>query len=111
MRRIRVHRTRRDWVADLGMLLFAAWFAAVSSQSVPVADGVDAGWRTADQVVGGLGCAALLLRRQWPVQLAVVFLLAGTRAHYLTGPAMVAVFTVASLRPWRTTMWVAALAC
>ena len=42
--------------------------------------------------------------------LAVALLLAGTWAHYLTGPAMVAVFTVAATRPWRTTAWVAALA-
>lgn len=27
-----IHRTRRDWAADLGLLLFAACFAAVSSQ-------------------------------------------------------------------------------
>ncbi|MFC7640890.1 histidine kinase dimerization/phosphoacceptor domain-containing protein [Streptosporangium lutulentum] len=52
----------------------------------------------------------MLLRRRWPVSLAVVLLLAGTQAHYLTGPAMVAVFTVAATRPWRATAWVAALA-
>jgi CheY-like chemotaxis protein len=44
------------------------------------------------------------------VSLAVVLLLAGTQAHYLTGPAMVALFTVAATRPWRTTAWVGVLA-
>ncbi|OJF15320.1 sensor histidine kinase [Couchioplanes caeruleus] len=106
----RIHRTRRDRAADLGLFLFAACFAAVSSQSVPVAQDVSPLWRAADQVVGGLGCAAVLLRRRWPVPLAVVLLVAGARAHYLTGPAMVAVFTVAATRPWRTTAWVTALA-
>ncbi|MFI8340994.1 sensor histidine kinase [Streptomyces sp. NPDC085639] len=106
----RIHRTRRDWAADLGLFLFAACFAAVSSQSIPVPESLGAGWRAADQVVGGLGCAAVLLRRRWPVQLAVVLLLAGSVAHYLTGPAMVAVFTVAATRPWKATAWVAALA-
>ncbi|MGJ6963110.1 sensor histidine kinase [Streptosporangium sp. G11] len=106
----RIHRTRRDWVADLALFLFAACFAAVSSQSIPVPENLDPVWRNVDQVVGGLGCAAVLLRRRWPVALAVALLLAGTKAHYLTGPAMVAVFTVAATRPWRATAWVAALA-
>ncbi|MEU8272611.1 histidine kinase [Sphaerisporangium sp. NPDC049002] len=106
----RIDRTRRDWAADLGLFLFAACFAAVSSQSVPVAADIDPVWRAADQVVGGLGCAAVLLRRRHPVALAVALLLAGTQAHYLTGPAMVAVFTVAATRPGRVTAWVAALA-
>ncbi|WP_030772827.1 MULTISPECIES: sensor histidine kinase [unclassified Streptomyces] len=111
MRRLhRIHRTRRDWFADLALFLFAACFAAVSSQAIPVAESLGPAWRAADQVVGGLGCAAVLLRRRWPVQLAVVLLLAGSVAHYLTGPAMVAVFTVAATRPWKATAWVAALA-
>lgn len=105
----RIHRTRRDWAADLGLFLFAACFAAVSSQSIPVPESLGAGWRAADQVVGGLGCAAVLLRRRRPVELAVALLLAGSVAHYLTGPAMVAVFTVAATRPWKATAWVAAL--
>ncbi|MFJ3723328.1 sensor histidine kinase [Streptomyces sp. NPDC090045] len=106
----RIHRTRRDWAVDLGLFLFAACFAAVSSQSIPVAEDLGPGWRAADQVAGGLGCAAVLLRRRWPVQLAVVLLLAGSQAHYLAGPTMVAVFTVAAARPWKTTAWVVALA-
>ncbi|MEU9086588.1 histidine kinase [Streptomyces sp. NPDC048357] len=106
----RIHRTRRDWAVDLGLFLFAACFAAISSQSIPVAQDLGPGWRAADQVVGGLGCAAVLLRRRRPVELAVVLLLAGSQAHYLTGPTMVAVFTVAATRPWKTTAWVAALA-
>ncbi|MFE5809399.1 sensor histidine kinase [Streptomyces sp. NPDC056491] len=106
----RIHRTRRDWAADLGLFLFAACFAAVSAQSIPVDESLGPGWRAADQVVGGLGCAAVLLRRRRPVQLAVALLLAGGFAHYLTGPAMVAVFTVAATRPWKATAWVAALA-
>ncbi|GAB2871535.1 sensor histidine kinase [Streptomyces mayteni] len=105
-----IPRGRRDWAVDLGLLLFAAGFAAVSSQSIPVDGDPGPVWRAVDQVVGGLGCAAILLRHRWPVQLAVALLLAGSQAHYLTGPAMVAVFTVAATRPWRTTAWVAALA-
>ncbi|MEU4835509.1 histidine kinase [Streptosporangium sp. NPDC023615] len=106
----RIHRTPRDWVADLALFLFAACFAALSAPSVPVPADLDPLWRDVDQVIGGLGCAAVLLRRRWPVPLAVAVLLAGTQAHYLVGPTMVAVFTVAATRPWRVTAWVVALA-
>ncbi|MER6444942.1 two-component sensor histidine kinase [Streptomyces venezuelae] len=106
----RITRTRRDWAADLALFLFAACFAAVSSQSIPVAEGLGPGWRAADQVAGGLGCAAVLLRRRAPVRLAVALLLAGSVAHYLTGPTIVAVYTVAAARPWKATAWLAALA-
>lgn len=106
----RIHRTRRDWAADLALFLFAACFAAVSSQSIPVAESLGPGWRAADQAAGGLACAAVLRRRRAPVRLAVVLLLAGSVAHYLTGPTIVAVYTVAATRPWRATAWVAALA-
>ncbi|UNO39404.1 histidine kinase [Streptomyces sp. MST-110588] len=110
MRRFhRIHRTRRDWATDIGLFLFAASFAAISSQSLPGTE-LSPAWQIADQVAGGLACASVFLRRRRPVQIAVVLLLGGTFAHYLTGPALVAVFTVAARRPWRTTAWVAALA-
>src|SRR3954465_10736549 len=76
----------RDWAADLGLMLFAVCFAAVSSQSVPVAGNIGPVWRAVDQAGGGLGCAVVLLRRRWPVPLAVVLLLAGAQTHYVTGP-------------------------
>ncbi|MET9290743.1 histidine kinase [Streptomyces sp. NPDC003077] len=106
----RIHRTPRDWAADIGLFLFAASFAAISSQSLPVANELSPGWQLADQLAGGLACAAVFLRRRWPVPLAVVLLVGGSQAHYLTGPALVAVFTVAATRPWRHTAWVAAVA-
>ncbi len=77
---------------------------------MPAAQDIGPAWQVLDQTIGGLGCAALLLRRRWPVPLAVILLLGGTQTHYLTGPVMVAVFTVAATRPWRSTAWVAALA-
>lgn len=106
----RIHRTRRDWAADIGLFLFAASFAAISSESVPSANDLSEPERIADQLVGALACAAVFLRRRWPVQLAIVLLVAGTQAHYVTGPTMVALFTVAASRRWRTTAWVSALA-
>ncbi|MFG2295918.1 sensor histidine kinase [Streptomyces sp. NPDC048603] len=101
---------RRDRAADLGLFLLAAFVAVLSTRAVPAGEEYAGAWGTADQLVGALGCAAVFLRRRWPVQLAVVLLLGGGVAHYLTGPALVAVFTVAASRSWRVTAWVTALA-
>ncbi|WP_234316149.1 MULTISPECIES: hypothetical protein [unclassified Streptomyces] len=49
----RIHRTGRDRAVDLGVVPFAACFAAVSSQSIPVPEDLGQGWRTLDQVAGG----------------------------------------------------------
>ncbi|MER5928803.1 histidine kinase [Streptomyces sp. NPDC002054] len=105
-----LHRTRRDWAADLGLFVFACCFAALTTQAVPVPADLSPAWRAADLLAGALGCLSVFLRRRWPVQLAVVLLLGGAWAHYLTGPALVAVFTVAATRPWRVTAWVTAVA-
>jgi hypothetical protein len=64
------------------------------------------GERIAYQVVGGLACASVFLRRRWPVHLAVALMLAGTYFHHLTGTMLVALFTVAVHRQRRVTAWV-----
>jgi signal transduction histidine kinase len=61
-------------------------------------------------VGGALACAALFVRRRWPVWLAVALLVGGRFSHFVTGPTIVALFTVAAHRRPRTTAWVAALA-
>lgn len=101
--RFGVMRTRRDWYADVALFLFAVVFSLVTADSVHVDEGVSPGEHLADQTAGGLACASVFLRRRWPVQLAVVLILAGTYFHYLTGAALVALFTVAVHREWRVT--------
>ncbi|WP_153454489.1 sensor histidine kinase [Streptomyces smaragdinus] len=103
-------RTRRAWAADIGLVLAAACFALVTAENVPVADDLTYGQRIADQLGGALACVALFWRRRWPVQLTVALLVGAKWGHYLAGPAMVAVYTVASTRPWRTTAWIAGAA-
>ncbi|MEU8571316.1 hypothetical protein AB0C51_23760 [Streptomyces pathocidini] len=105
-----MRRTPRDWFADISLFLFAAGFSVLASESVVHELDLSRAELIADQSAGALACAALFLRRRWPVQLAVVLLVTGAFSHYVTGPIMVALFTVAALRPPRTTGWVAMLA-
>lgn len=102
--------TTRDRAADLGFFLFAGAFSVLTADNALAGREPSAEALFADQLAGGLACAALFLRRRWPVQLAVVLLVAGSYSHFVTGPALVAIFTVAARRPPRVTGWTAVLA-
>ncbi|MGH3324648.1 MAG: DUF7134 domain-containing protein, partial [Streptomyces sp.] len=105
----RHRRTLRDWIADFALFLFAATFSVVTSESVTTDRGPSEEALVADVLVGGFACAALWLRRRRPVQLVVVLVLTGSVSHFVTGPVLVALFTVAAHRPWRVSRWIAAL--
>ncbi|MBW1597426.1 sensor histidine kinase [Streptomyces sp. JJ38] len=103
-------RSAREWFADTGFFLFAIVFSVLTFEDALAGDRVSEEALFYEQVVGALACAALFLRRRWPVPLAVVLLVAGTFSHFVTGAIMVAVFTVAAHRPLRVSRWVGALA-
>ncbi|MDT0382100.1 histidine kinase [Streptomyces sp. DSM 42041] len=100
----------RDRLADVGLFLAAAGFSVLTADSVVVDPGLSPTLLAADQATGALACGALFLRRRWPVQLAVALLVAGTVSHFVTGATLAALYTVAVLRPPRTTGWLAVLA-
>ncbi|WP_329019216.1 sensor histidine kinase [Streptomyces sp. NBC_01601] len=102
-------RNRRDWFVDIAFFLFAVVFSVVTADSVHLDESMSGGEQIADQVAGGVACASVFLRRRWPVQLAVVLMLAGTYFHHLTGATLVALFTVAVHRRRRVTAWLAAV--
>lgn len=103
-----MRRTTGDWLADTGFFLFATGFSVLTADAVMPGDMSERAFFL-DQLVGSLACAAVFLRRRWPVHLAVVLLLAGMLSHFVTGATMVALFTVASRCTPRTTAWVAAM--
>lgn len=97
-------RSHRDRLADAALFLFAAVFSVVTSDSVVIDPDLPPALLAADQAAGALACAALFLRRRWPVPLAVALLATGTVSHFVTGATLVALFTVAAHRPPRTTL-------
>ncbi|MFC4493489.1 sensor histidine kinase [Streptomyces ovatisporus] len=103
-------RTAGDRIADIGLFFFAACFAVLTADAVLVGEHPSPDALFADQATGALACAALFLRRRWPVQLAVALLLAGVFSHFVTGATIVAVFTVSAGRSLRTTGLVAGIA-
>ncbi|WP_326799212.1 histidine kinase [Streptomyces sp. NBC_01808] len=103
--------TRRDRLADAGLVLFAGAFSFLSADSVLPEDGTGVSENVlfAEALAAGAACLALPLRRRWPVPLAVALLVADSFGHFFIGPTLVAVFTVAAHRPLRATGWIAAL--
>jgi signal transduction histidine kinase len=101
------HRPRpsaRDRVADVACTGFAVLLGGLfilGSLSETPPQPVHLVW---ELVVGGSACIALLLlRRRWPVGLAVVLVVASPLSALCLGAALMAVFTVAIRRPWRVT--------
>ncbi|WP_369199874.1 sensor histidine kinase [Streptomyces sp. PU-14G] len=103
-------RSARDWAVDIGAFLCAGCFLVLSTDAVALDPGTSPTALFLDQLRGGLACAALFLRRRWPVPLALVLLVAEPFSHFVTGPILVALFTVAVSRPPRVTAYVTALA-
>ncbi len=62
-----------------------------------------------DQAAGALACAALWLRRRWPVGLALALIPVASVFDFASGAQLAALFTVAAHRPGRVTAWVGGL--
>ncbi|MFH8366355.1 sensor histidine kinase [Streptomyces sp. NPDC018031] len=102
--------TVRARFADVGFFLFAVTFSVLTAEEALAGREMSENAFFVDQLIGVAACTALFVRRRWPVPLAVVLLPAGSFSHFVTGAAMVAVFTVAAHRPPATTRWVAVVA-
>jgi signal transduction histidine kinase len=88
-------RGRRDWLVDTAAFLLAAAFG-IGLALLRANDPNVAPWvLVADQIAGGLGCAALWLRRRWPFEVAVALLLLSSFSETAGGASAVALLAVA----------------
>ncbi|WP_433510067.1 sensor histidine kinase [Nonomuraea sp. CA-143628] len=93
-----VRRSTRDWIVDVLMFLVACGLALLS---IPDLEGQPTPVVAIEQVVGALACAAVWLRRRWPVGLALVTNVLSIYLSLVGGAAVVAMFTVAVHRPFK----------
>ncbi len=106
----RLGRSARDWVADgccaaVAVLLGGLFILGQASETPPQPVHLPF-----ELVAGGAACGALLLlRRRWPVGLALALAVASPLSALALGAALMAVFTVAGHRPWRATAGVGGL--
>jgi signal transduction histidine kinase len=90
-------RSRRDWLADLAVFLFAVSFGLVLVDQSPGAPS-DA-LLAADVVFGSIACLALWWRRRWPVGVALALAVPAAFSDMASGAVLIALFTVAVHRP------------
>ncbi|WP_240506163.1 sensor histidine kinase [Thermoactinospora rubra] len=100
-----VKRSMRDWVVDTVMFLLAAGLALVT---IPEVSHLPEERLLAEQVVGALSCAALWLRRRWPVALSGVLTTVSSYFVLAGGASVVALFTATVHRPVKVSAWLLA---
>lgn len=104
--RRRPRRTVRDWLVDFACFLVAVVIGMVGADAVSDNPHVSTGFAEADQLIGALACAAVWLRRRWPVGLAVAMVPVSVVSDTAGGAAAVALFTLAVHRPFRYVGWI-----
>ncbi|QNP69371.1 sensor histidine kinase [Streptomyces roseirectus] len=96
----RPRRTVRDWLVD-----FTAFFVAVLMGLLIVDDlpkeHLPHSVAVIDQVVGALCCAAVWLRRRWPLAIAVAMIPVGLVSASAGGAGLIVLFTLVVHRPPR----------
>ncbi len=105
-----VRRSVRDWLVDVALFLAALGLGfALLSESTFRAEPPSDGILFADLVVGTIGCLLLWGRRRWPVAVALVLAVIGAFSAMGGVAVLMALFTVAVHRTWRTVLLVAAV--
>ncbi|MCA6094241.1 histidine kinase [Streptomyces sp. SCA3-4] len=102
----RTPRTVRDWAVDVLCLAAAALVGLLAAAALRTDPHTSGAVLLTDQIVGATACAALWVRRRWPVGLAVTLVAVSTVTPPSAGAMLVALFTVAVHRPFAVTAWV-----
>ncbi|MEV8319173.1 histidine kinase [Streptomyces sp. NPDC059900] len=105
----RPRRTVRDWLVDFACFFSAVAIGMVAADAVGSNPHVSRGLAEADQVIGALACAAVWLRRRWPVGLATAMVPVTVVSDTAGGAAAIALFTLAVHRPFRYVGWIGGL--
>lgn len=98
--RERPRRTVRDWTVDTVAFLFAALIGVLAVEASAQTD-ISGPVLLADQLIGGLACCAVWLRRRWPVGLAGLLIAVSLVVPAAGGAMLVSLFTLAVHRPFR----------
>lgn len=102
----RTRRTARDWITDFSCFLAAVLIGVIGADAVSGNPHVSPGFAEFDQVLGAAACAAVWLRRRWPVGLALAMVPVSVASDTAGGAAAVALFTLAVHRPFRYVAWI-----
>ncbi|MGK9462024.1 sensor histidine kinase [Streptomyces sp. G6] len=102
----RPRRTARDWFVDFACFLLAVTIGLLAADVLDEEPDLSAAMAVADQVIGALACAAVWLRRRWPVGLAVAMVPVSLVSATAGGAVLASLFTLAVHRPFRYVAWI-----
>ncbi|MEV6590704.1 histidine kinase [Streptomyces acidicola] len=105
----RPRRTVRDWIVDFTVFGFAVLLGMIGANDMSKDPGTPEALAAADQLIGALSCAAVWLRRRWPLGLAVAMLPVSFVSNTAGGAVLIAFFTLAVHRPFRHNAWIAGI--
>ncbi|MEV3856900.1 histidine kinase [Streptomyces sp. NPDC050095] len=103
----RRRRTARDWIVDFSCFLIAVCVGMVAADQLDQNEHISHDVAVLDQLIGVLACAALWLRRRWPLGLALVMVPISLLSDSAGGAVAISIFTLAVHRPFRYVAWVA----
>ncbi|MEV0225376.1 histidine kinase [Streptomyces sp. NPDC050704] len=97
----RSRRTARDWVVDFTAFLLAVIIGLIGADALPNEPNTPYALEVVDQWIGAFSCAAVWLRRRWPVGLAIAMVPIAFVSYTAGGAAMVIFFSLAVHRPFK----------
>ncbi|MFG2786276.1 sensor histidine kinase [Streptomyces sp. NPDC048419] len=106
----RPRRTARDWVVDFTCFLLAVALGLAAADTLSNDPHTPHALAVVDQLLGALACAAVWLRRRWPLGLAIAMIPVGLVSNTAGGAGAVALFTLAVHRPFRYVAWIGGIA-
>ncbi|MFI1356334.1 histidine kinase [Streptomyces sp. NPDC020898] len=98
---VRPRRTARDWVVDFTCFLLAVVIGVLGADALADDPNTPHALAVVDQWIGAFSCAAVWLRRRWPLGLAVAMLAVSLVSTTAGGAGLVALFSLAVHRPFR----------
>ncbi|MEU9184209.1 histidine kinase [Streptomyces sp. NPDC048484] len=104
-RKGRPRRTARDWAVDFACFLLAVGVGLLGADQTDGDPNIPYALEALDQWLGAFACAAVWLRRRWPVGLAVAMVPVCFISNTAGGAGLVALFTLAVHRPFKYVAW------
>ena len=102
-------RSRRDWIVDSALFLFAAMLA-IANATHSAYQGLRGPLLAIDAIGGPALCLALWWRRRWPLGLGLASLPVLAVSTAAGGAGIIILYTVAAYRRWQLAFLVAAAA-
>ncbi|WP_416969908.1 sensor histidine kinase [Streptomyces sp. 4F14] len=105
----RPRRTARDWLVDFTAFFVAVVVGLLTADTLDQSRDLPHSLAVLDQILGALSCAAVWLRRRWPVGFAVAMIPVSLLSATAGGAGLISIFTLIVHRPLKQAGWISAV--